>query len=130
MRARTSGRRSGGSVGGGCLRSGSASSRWWVACAISRTALSNASCVAADGARTPLTLRTYWSAAASTSSAVAGGWRPRRVVMLRHMRFRLRSVDDRRDGDGRLVEGAWPEGKGPPVRQGRDPSLEEADAAP
>jgi hypothetical protein len=33
----------------------------------------------------PLTLRTYWRAAASISSAVAGGSRPRRVVMFRHM---------------------------------------------
>ena len=33
----------------------------------------------------PLTLRTYWRAAASISSAVAGGWRPRSTVMLRHM---------------------------------------------
>ena len=35
---------------------------------------------------TPLTLRTYCSAAAVTSASVAGGSRPRRMVMFRHMR--------------------------------------------
>jgi SAM-dependent methyltransferase len=49
------------------------------------TAASNASSVAADGRVIPLTLRTYWRAAASISSSVAGGSRPLRVVMLRHM---------------------------------------------
>lgn len=49
------------------------------------TARSNASDVRSVGACTPLTLRAYWRAAAVTSSAVAGGSRPRSVVMLRHM---------------------------------------------
>lgn len=57
--------------------------------ATSRTATSKASAVTDDGFDTPLTLRTYCWAAATTSSAVAGGWRPRRVVMLRHMAARL-----------------------------------------
>ena len=34
---------------------------------------------------TPLTFRTYWRAAASISSSVASGSRPRRVVILRHI---------------------------------------------
>ena len=34
---------------------------------------------------TPLTLRTYWRAAATTSSGVAAGSRPRSVVMFRHI---------------------------------------------
>ena len=46
--------------------------------------------VVADVVCTPLTLRTYWRAAASISSAVASGSRPRSVVMFRHMRYRLR----------------------------------------
>ena len=49
------------------------------------TACSNATDVAAEVLVTPLTLRTYCRAAASISSAVAGGSRPRRVVMFRHM---------------------------------------------
>src|SRR5690606_29049126 len=54
-----------------------------------RTARSNAASVAAEVFWTPLTLRTYWRAAASISSGVAGGSSPRRVVMLRHMGARL-----------------------------------------
>ena len=53
------------------------------------TACSNASSVPAVGRVTPLTLRTYWRAAASISSAVATGSRPLRVVILRHMPPRL-----------------------------------------
>ena len=49
------------------------------------TASSNAASLAADVACTPLTLRTYWRAAASISSGVAAGCSPRSVVMLRHM---------------------------------------------
>jgi len=41
--------------------------------------------VAAVGRVMPLTLRTYWRAAASTSAAVAGGCSPRSSVMFRHM---------------------------------------------
>src|SRR5438270_127607 len=37
------------------------------------TARANASSFARDGFENPLTLRTYWSAAARTSSSVAGG---------------------------------------------------------
>jgi hypothetical protein len=35
-------------------------------------------------------LRTYWRAAASISSTVASGFKPRRVVILRHMACSLR----------------------------------------
>lgn len=56
-----------------------------VASAMIATARSNASTVAGAVFCTPVTLRTYWRAAASISSAVAAGSRPRRVVMLRHM---------------------------------------------
>src|SRR5690606_34794301 len=82
-------RRSGGSVGGGCRRGGSSASRSAVASATWRTARSNAASVAAEVFWTPLTLRTYWRAAASISSGVAGGPRPPRVGMLRHMGARL-----------------------------------------
>jgi hypothetical protein len=40
---------------------------------------------AALGRVIPVTLRTYWSAAASISSGVAGGSSPRSSVMFRHM---------------------------------------------
>ena len=64
-------RRSGGTVVGGCWRGGSESQqlgrRLGDAC---RTASSKAASVAADTDCTPLTLRTYWRAAASISSAV------------------------------------------------------------
>lgn len=79
-------RRSGGSVGGGCLRGGRSASNRAVAAVTARTACSNASAVTAEVACTPLTLRTYWRAAASISSGVAPGSSPRSVVMLRHMR--------------------------------------------
>ena len=49
------------------------------------TARSKASDVAADVDWTPLTLRTYWRAAASISSPVAEGSSPRSVVMFLHM---------------------------------------------
>lgn len=54
---------------------------WAMAC----TACSKASSVRAEVLCTPLTLRTYWRAAASISVSVAEGSSPRRVVMLRHM---------------------------------------------
>jgi len=57
---------------------------------IASTARSNASAVAGEGFWTPLILRTYWRAAASISSGVACGSRPRSVVMFRHMRARVR----------------------------------------
>lgn len=50
-----------------------------------RTANSKASWEAAEVACTPLTFRTYCRAAASISSAVAWGSRPRSVVMFRHI---------------------------------------------
>src|SRR5215211_3194062 len=85
MRAWTSGRRRGGSALGGWRRGGRPDSTSAVARATVATACSNAASVAGVGRVTPLTLRTYWRAAASISSVVAGGSRPRRVVMLRHM---------------------------------------------
>ncbi len=54
-------------------------------CAISCTARLNAASFAFDGLFIPLTLRTYWSAAASTSSEVAAGSKLWRTRMLRHM---------------------------------------------
>src|SRR5689334_24755335 len=54
-------------------------------CATSCTAWSNASWFAWDGFVVPLILRTYCSAAACTSSLVAGGTKLWRVRMLRHM---------------------------------------------
>lgn len=53
--------------------------------ATSATAASNAALFASEGRVIPLTLRTYWRAAASISTAVAGGCRPRSSVMFRHM---------------------------------------------
>src|SRR5690606_22214150 len=94
--ARRARRRSGGSVRGGCLRGGSSASRSAVAAATRRTARSNASSVLAEVDVTPLTFRTYWRAPASISSGVAGGSRPRSVVMLRHIPLGL----PRRGGDG------------------------------
>lgn len=51
----------------------------------SATAVSNASTFGPDGRVMPLTLRTYWRAAASTSSSVAAGSKPRNSVMFLHM---------------------------------------------
>ena len=89
MRAR---RLSGGTVFGGCLRGGSAARRSVLASVMIPTARSKASSVAADVFCTPLILRTYCRAAASISSGVASGSRPRRVVMFRHMAATLPSV--------------------------------------
>src|SRR4051794_13712566 len=55
-------------------------------CAISRTAWSNTAWLACEGRAVPLTLRTYCSAAAVTSSRVAGGSKLLSGRMLRHMR--------------------------------------------
>jgi len=85
-------RRSGGSVGGGCLRGGSSASSAADTSVTAATARSNASTVAGEGFWTPLILRTYWRAAASISSGVACGSRPRSVVMFRHMRTRVRPL--------------------------------------
>ena len=84
-RATTSGRRSGGTVFGGWRRGGRVPSNRVVVAVTSATAASNASALAADGRVMPLTLRTYWRAAAAISSAVAAGCNPRSSVMLRHM---------------------------------------------
>lgn len=56
-----------------------------VAAATSAIACSNTSALARDGEREPLSLRTYWVAAARTSSDVAGGSKLWRVWMLLHM---------------------------------------------
>src|SRR5262249_59175275 len=82
-------RRRGGGVGGGCRRGGRLASNAVVAPATCSTAACMAASVFADLACTPLTLRTYCRAAASISSGVAAGSKPRRVVMLRHMSLRL-----------------------------------------
>ena len=83
-------RRRGGKVGGGCRRGGNPAKSSVVASCTRRTARSTASSVRGEGDWTPLTLRTYWRAAASISCGVASGCSPRRVVMLRHMMLRLR----------------------------------------
>jgi lysine 6-dehydrogenase len=56
-----------------------------VASVTSSTAASNASAFRRDGARYPLTFRTYCRAASRNSCSVAGSWATRRVFMLRHM---------------------------------------------
>src|SRR5581483_6393655 len=61
------------------------SSRCWVRWAIPSTARSNAASFAFDGLFIPLTLRTYWSAAARTSSSVAAGSKLWSTRMFRHM---------------------------------------------
>src|SRR5699024_11112465 len=64
------------------VRSASRCSVMW---AMSATACSKVSLFACDGLFIPLTLRTYCSAAACTSSEVACGSKLYRVRMLRHM---------------------------------------------
>ncbi len=54
----------------------------------SATAASKAASVRDDGARIPLTFRTYWRAAASTASVVRAGPSRRSGTMLRHMALR------------------------------------------
>src|SRR6185312_1010996 len=54
-----------------------------------RAARSKTASFAFDGFVEPLILRTYWSAAAWTSSSVAGGSKLWSVLMLRHMSHRL-----------------------------------------
>jgi hypothetical protein len=53
--------------------------------AISSTARMKTASFAFEGFVDPLTLRTYWSAAAWTSSRVAGGSKLWSVLMFRHM---------------------------------------------
>ena len=89
---RPASRRRGGRVGGGCRRGGNSAKSSVVASSTWRTARSTASSVRDEGDWTPLTLRTYWRAAASISCDVASGCSPRRVVMLRHMMMRLRGL--------------------------------------
>src|ERR1700743_2945882 len=75
-RARTSGRRSGGTVLGGCRRGCSPPSKRVVVAVTSATAASNASALAADGWVMPLTLRTYWRAAAALAPQRAARGQP------------------------------------------------------
>ena len=56
-----------------------------MASAMTRTARSTASTVAGEVDWIPPTFRTYCLAAASTSSGVAAGSSPLRIVMFRHM---------------------------------------------
>ena len=84
-RARTSGRRSGGTVLGGWRRAGRPDSSRSVMSATSSDAVRMASTSAAFGLVMPVTLRMYCVAAASISSRVAAGSRPLSSVMFRHM---------------------------------------------
>ena len=77
--------RSGGSPAGGACRGGRSANSSSVAAATFATARSTASAVRAVTVCTPPTFRTYWRAAARISALVASGWRPRRMVMFRHM---------------------------------------------
>jgi hypothetical protein len=63
--------------------------------AISAAARSIGSRVVALSDPTPVTLRTYCSAAAYTSSEVAAGSSPRRTVMFLHMLKTVRPEGDR-----------------------------------
>ena len=65
----------------------SASSSRFDAAVTSSTARANAASFAFDGFVEPLILRTYWSAAASTSSGVAAGSKLCSTLMFRHMAF-------------------------------------------
>jgi hypothetical protein len=101
---RAASRRRGGRVGGGCRRGGNSAKSSVVASCTRRTARSTAASVRGDGDWTPLTLRTYWRAAASISCGVASGCSPRRVVMLRHMMMRLGGPDL---SPPPMVSGCW-----------------------
>src|ERR687898_195756 len=78
------------SLGGAVVTSASRSRE--VTSATSSTAVSNAAWFAADGFVMPLTFRTYWRAAARTSSGVAGGAKLFSGRMLRHMAPRYAAV--------------------------------------
>jgi hypothetical protein len=69
----------------------SAASKRLVLAAISSTARPKAASFTLEGFWEPLTLRTYWSAAARTSSSVAGGSKLWSVLMFRHMASSSRS---------------------------------------
>jgi len=86
IRACTSGRRSGGTVAGGWRRGGSVPSRACTSAVTFAIACSYASSTPAGGFCSPETFRMNCRAAASTSSSVAGGCRPRSSVMFRHIR--------------------------------------------
>jgi hypothetical protein len=78
-------RRDGGLLGGGRRRAGRARMSSVVTSAMRSTASSKAASDPFGAVRVPLTFRTYCRAASSISSGVAGGCRPRSVVMLRHI---------------------------------------------
>ena len=80
MRAATSSRRRGGTVGGGLRGSGRSASTWAVAAATATTAASNAARVTSVTLETPVTLRTYCSAAARISSVVADAAHAQKVL--------------------------------------------------
>jgi hypothetical protein len=63
-----------------------------VLAATSATAVSNAAATASVGLMMPLTLRTYWRAAAVIYSWVAAGSRPRNSVMFRHMKSSMPAI--------------------------------------
>ena len=81
--------------------------------AISATAWSKRSSVTDDGFEMPLTFRTYWRAAASISSLFAGGSRPRRMAMLRHMA--LSPVQDRDPVGPGSASASVPANRGAPI---------------
>ena len=83
-------RRSGGTTAGGVRRGGSPARSSAVAAATFLTASSKAGVAIWPAVVTEPTLRTYWRAADSTSSAVAGGSSPRSGVMFRHMSTTIR----------------------------------------
>src|SRR2546429_570355 len=68
------------------LSGAAAASKRVVVAATWATAASKAWALADEGRVKPLTLRTYWRAAASISSVVAGGSSPRNSVIFRHIR--------------------------------------------
>ena len=76
-----------------------ASTRCRDACAISATAASNASWLRALGSRKPLSLRTYWRAAASSSPVVAVDDNVTRLHAVRQLLDRLLGRTPRRHHD-------------------------------
>lgn len=56
-----------------------------MAASIASTASRNAASLALDGLVKPLTLRTYWNAAARISPSFTGGSKLKRVLMFLHM---------------------------------------------
>ncbi len=72
-------------------------SSWRVAAATVATAWSKAAWLAEEGLAVPLIFRTYWSAAASISSAVAGGSKLWSVWIDRHIRADSRGCSGQGD---------------------------------